>query len=85
VETLLSQEPPSATMIPHVRMQYEEHFARALMATGRAEEAFDHAQHAYRCGKGAGVSGDVFAKIKILKTQCQGSQSFRTMTNPAFD
>ena len=31
------------------------------------------------------VSGDVLAKIEMLKTQCQRSPSFRTMTNPAFD
>ena len=74
IETLLSQDPPSAPMMPHVRMQYEEHFARALVAAGSAGEAFEHAQHAYRCGKEAGVSGDVLAKIHILKTQCQGSQ-----------
>ncbi|MGO8846920.1 MAG: TlpA family protein disulfide reductase [Methylocella sp.] len=85
IETLLSQDPSSAPMMPHVRMQYEEHFARALVAAGSAGEALDHAQHAYRCGKDAGVSGDVLAKIDILKTECQGSQSFRTMTNPAFD
>ena len=85
IETLLRQDPSSASMMPHVRMQYEEHFARALMAAGRAGEALDHAQHAYRCGKDAGVSGDVLAKIEILKTQCQGSQSFGTMTNPASD
>jgi len=85
IETLLSQDPSSAPMMPHVRMQYEEHFARALVAAGSAGEALDHAQHAYRCGKDAGVSGDVLANIEILKTQCQGSQSFGTMTNPAFD
>ena len=85
IETLLRQDPSSAPMMPHVRMQYEEHFARALVAAGRAGEALDHAEHAYRCGKEAGVSGDVLAKIEILKTQCQGSQSFGTMTNPAFD
>ncbi len=84
IETLLRQDPSSAPMIPHVRMQYEEHFARALVAAGRAGEALDHAEHAYRCGKEAGVSGDVLAKIDALKTQCQGSQSFGTMTNPAF-
>ena len=85
IETLLSQDPPSATMVPRVRMQYEEHFACALIAAGRADEALDHAQHACRWGKEAGVSGDVFAKIGILKTQCQGSKSFGTMTNPTFD
>jgi hypothetical protein len=74
IKTLLSQDPPSAPMMPHVRMQYEEHFARALVAAGSAGEAFEHAQHACRCGKEAGVSGDVLAKIHILKTQCQGSQ-----------
>ncbi|MGO9723345.1 MAG: TlpA family protein disulfide reductase, partial [Methylocella sp.] len=61
IETLLSQDPSSAPMMPHVRMQYEEHFARALIAAGRADEALVHAQHAYRCGKEAGVSGDVLA------------------------
>jgi len=85
LETLLRQDPSSAPMMPHVRMQYEEHFARALVAAGKAGSAFEHAQHAYRCGKEAGVSGDVLAKMEILKTQCQGLQSFETMTNPAFD
>ncbi|MGO9849190.1 MAG: TlpA family protein disulfide reductase [Methylocella sp.] len=85
IETLLRQDPSAAPMIPHVRMQYEEHFARALVASGRAGEALEHAEHAYRCSKEAGVSGDVLAKIEILKTRCQGSQSFGTMTNPAFD
>jgi thiol-disulfide isomerase/thioredoxin len=85
IQTLLRQDPSPAPMMPHVRMQYEEHFARALVAAGSPGEALDHAEHAYRCGKEAGVSGDVLAKIEILKTQCQGSQSFGTMTNPAFD
>ncbi len=85
IETLFCQDPSSAPMMPHVRMQYEEHFAHALVTAGRAGEALDHAQYAYRCGKEAGVSGDVLAKIEILKTRCQGSQSFGTMTNPAFD
>jgi hypothetical protein len=58
-------------MMPDVRMRYEEHFARALVAAGRAGEALDHAEHAYRCGKEADVSGDVLAKIELLKTQCQ--------------
>jgi thiol-disulfide isomerase/thioredoxin len=69
IETLLRQDPSSAPMMPHVRMQYEEHFARALVAAGRAGEALEHAEHAYRCGKEAGVSGGVLAKLEILKTQ----------------
>lgn len=67
IEPLLTQDPPSATMMPHVSMQYEEHFARALMAAGRAEEALDHAQRAYHWDKEAGVSGDVLARFDILK------------------
>jgi len=73
LEALLSKDPPSATMMPHVRMQYEEHFARALMAAGRVEEALGHARRAYRWGKEAGVSGDILADINLLKKQCQGS------------
>jgi thiol-disulfide isomerase/thioredoxin len=73
VGTLLSLDPTSATMMPHVSMQYEEHFARALMAAGRAGEALDHAQRAYRWGKEAGVSGDILANINLLKKHCQGS------------
>jgi thiol-disulfide isomerase/thioredoxin len=73
VEVLFSQEPPSATMMPHVSMQYEEHFARALMGAGRAKEALAHAQRAYHWGKEASVSGDIFARLDILKHQCQRS------------
>ncbi len=73
VEVLLSQETPSARMMPHVSMQYEEHFARALMAAGRGKEALDHAQRAYHWGKEAGVSGDIFARLEILRHQCQRS------------
>lgn len=73
LEVLLRKDPPSATMMPHVRMQYEEHFARALMAAGRAEEALDHGQRGYHWGKEACVSGDVFARLDLLKKQCQGS------------
>jgi hypothetical protein len=69
IEFVLGQDLPSASMIPHVRMQFEEHFVRALMAAGKAEEALDHAQCAYRWGKEAGGSGDVFARPDTLKNR----------------
>jgi thiol-disulfide isomerase/thioredoxin len=71
IETLLHQDPPMATMMPPVSMQYEEHFARALISAGRAEAALVHAQSAYRWGKEAGVSGEVLERIDTLKRQCQ--------------
>ncbi len=82
IETLRRQDPSSAPMMPHVRMQYEEHFARALMAAGKAGEALDHAQHAYHWAKEAGVSGDILAKIDILKTQCKSDALPRNSSDP---
>jgi len=41
IEALLGQDSSSATMTPHIWMQHEENFARALIAAGRAGEALD--------------------------------------------
>ncbi|MGO9236429.1 MAG: TlpA family protein disulfide reductase [Methylocella sp.] len=77
IEALFGQDSSSASMTPHDWMQYEENFARALIAAGRAGEALDHAQRAYGWGKEAdipdAIKDEVLARIGKLVKQCQGS------------
>jgi hypothetical protein len=72
IEIMLSRDESSAAMMPHVRMQYEEHFARALLTTRNVTEALRHAERACHSAREAGVSGDFRAKMEILRLQCQG-------------